>query len=108
VNDDECALAMEALNSAYPYVPMADVQRRQFQRLFAGYSTEVVRDVLTDLIDVGIRHRPGPAEFGELLQTKSGRVAPGGRVQRPGPFLEEQPPPADFTDRMAELRGMVG
>jgi hypothetical protein len=88
MNADECALAMEALLQAWQYTPMPNVQRRQFERLFAGYPTSVVRDVLDDLIRLGLT-RPGPAEMGELLRTKAGRGPAGARARRYGPTLAD-------------------
>jgi hypothetical protein len=88
MRDEECALAMEAFQLAWQYTPMPDVQRRQFQRLFAGYPTTAVRDVLDDLIRIGAS-RPGPAEMGEMLRTKLGHGPAGARVRRYGPSLDD-------------------
>ena len=78
---------MTALRQAWSYTPMPDIQRRQFARLFAGYSTTVVRDVIDDLIRLGVS-RPGPAEMGEMLRTKLGIGPAGHRAHRHGPFLD--------------------
>lgn len=109
---DECELAMAAMRSAWQYVPMADVQVRQFKRLFLGSQVEVVRDVIDDLIRIGAP-RPGPAEMGELLRTKAGRPSTGGRAKRHGPLLDEvlkddETPASEIHDRIAEIRQAVG
>jgi hypothetical protein len=103
---------MEALRSAWQYTPMSDIQGRQFLRLFAGYPTEVVRAVFDDLIAVGTS-RPGPAEMGELFRGKMGKRPPGGRAQKPGPFLEPVPEEerldeADLHLHFQHLRALTG
>jgi hypothetical protein len=110
MNSDECALAMTALRAAWQYTPMSDVQARQFQRLFDGYPTEVVRDVLDDLIRLGVT-RPGPAEMGELLRTKMGRPTHGGRVRHDGPYHDPTDPNITHPDavgsRVDQLRTAI-
>jgi hypothetical protein len=108
MNPDEVTLAMEAFRSAYPYVPLADVQARQFKRLFSAYQVEPVRSVIDDLIRLGFK-RPGPAELGEMIRTKSGASPAGQRVHRDGPYLEDIrledcPPTEAIPSLVDELR----
>jgi hypothetical protein len=88
VTEDEVGLAVTAYRQAWQYTPMPDVQRRQFERLFAGYQTAAVRDVLDDLIRLGVT-RPGPAEMGELLRSKAGLRPAGGRARRYGHTVDD-------------------
>ena len=111
VNSDECGKALKAVHAAFPYQPMSDVQRRQFERLFAGYQPEPLRAVLDDLIRLGIKSRPGPAEMGELLRSKVGRDPAGQRVHRDGPYLDASDPSItpreEISERIAELRELA-
>lgn len=109
MNLDEVTLAMEAFRQVWPYVPMSKVQDGQYQRLFAGYPTSVMRGVLDDMIRVGVRNRPGPAEMGELLRTKIGATPAGQRAHRDGPYLDETPPAsltaaAEISSHIADIR----
>lgn len=114
MNGAECALALEALAQACEEQPLSAVVAGQYKRLFAGYSTDVAGSVIDDLVRLGIRKRPAPAELGEMLRTKMGVGPAGSRVRRDGPYLTdlvdpEKPngdltPPESFPDIVAQLR----
>jgi hypothetical protein len=106
VTDDECTLAVEAWRSAWQYTPMADVQVRQFRRLFIGYPVETVRTVLDDLIHRGVS-RPGPAEMGEMLRTKllaKSTEGTGFVSQVPPDDDKDLPEPEDRARMLADAR----
>lgn len=107
MTNEESKLAVKAVQTAWRREPMDDMEYRQLRRLFLDHETETVRAVIDDLIAAGST-RPGPAEFSSMLRVKIGKPAGGGRVQRPGPYLEEQPVPEDFDVKMASLREHVG
>lgn len=80
---------------------MTDVQSRQFERLFRGHQVAIVRDVLDDLIRIGVP-RPGPAEMGELLRQKIGRGPAGMRARRHGEQVDFGVPIAPVPDSVRE------
>lgn len=101
MTDDEAKLALGALRQAWSYTPMTDIQARQFERLFRGHQVSIVRDVLDDLIRIGVP-RPGPAEMGELLRQKCGRGPAGQRARRHGEQVNFDVPISPVPDAVRE------
>ena len=110
MTDEESKLALKAVQTAWRREPMEDMEARQLRRLFLDHQTETVRAVIDDLIGQGST-RPGPAEFASMLRAKLGRPAPGGRIQRPGPYLDQSDPnltpPESVSELVAQLRECV-
>ena len=82
---DESRLAVTYVKTAWRREPMTDMESRQLRRLFLDHPPELVRSTIDALIDLG-DSRPSAAELEGMLRVKSGKAAPGGRTQRPGPF----------------------
>lgn len=102
---EQAIAACSYLNNSFGGYPMTIEERRPYVQCFLGFSKDEVKAAI-DKLTRGwtLPRRPAPNDISKVIHEMH---KPG--TKRPdGPYIEEQPVPDDFDERMAEVRAKVG